>query len=349
MRKGEPKIALLHDELVRRGGAEVVFEELIEIFPQADVYALYAGTPRMTINSREYRIKTSFLQRWPRWFRRHPSRLLPLLPQAAEQFDLSHYDIVLSSSSGFAKAIVTRSNIPHICYCHTPTRYLWDDTQAAIARRPRGTRIIGRLLLHYLRLADFAAAQRVDHFIANSQYTAQRISSYYRRGSQVIYPPIDTRFYFPDAKQPRKYFLCVGRPSPSKYFDHAVAVCKKLHLPLVIVAGKSSPEELRQHYRSARALLQPGMEDFGMAAAEALACGTPVIAFGGGGVREIVQDGRHGILYPNQSPEGLAEGLRQFLLIEDKFRPEQLQQQVLRFSKERFAQEIRQAGANALH
>lgn len=345
---GEPRIALIHDELIRRGGAEIVFEELVHIFPEADVYTLYAGTPVMTIDGQRHKIRTSFLQKWPIWFRRHPRRLLLFLLQAAEQFDFSQYDVVFSSASGFAKGIITRSNVPHICYCHSPTRYLWDSTHDVIAARPRGTRLVGRMLLHYLRLADFAAAARVDHFIANSHYTQQRISKYYRRESKVIFPPIDTGFYFPDLKQEKKYFLCVGRLSPSKYFEQAIAVCKKLHMPIVMVTGKSSPEELRQHYRQARALLQPGVEDFGMAAAEALACGTPVVALGQGGVREIVTDGQHGILYPSQNPEALAEGLRQFLLLENQFSPERLQQQAMQFSKQRFASEINKAVAKAL-
>src|SRR3989344_1139286 len=178
MSLGDLKVALVHDELTRRGGAEIVLEELVRIFPQADLYALYAGEPKMIVDGRTYHVRTSFLQRFPLWWRRHPSRLLPLLPQAAEQFDLSTYDLVLSSASAFAKAVVTRVSVPHLCYCHTPTRYLWSDAHAALERQPAWARWPARVGMHYLRLADFAAAQRVGVYLANSGFTQARIKSY---------------------------------------------------------------------------------------------------------------------------------------------------------------------------
>lgn len=361
MQLGDAKIVLVHDELVRRGGAEIVFEEMARIFPQADIYALYAGRPQMTINGITRPIHTSFLQKLPRWLLTHPSRILPLLPYAAEELDLSHYDVVISSASGFAKAIVTRSNIPHICYCHTPTRYLWDATHEITARLTTAASWPARAVLHYLRLVDFASAQRVDHFIANSQYTAQRITAYYRRPSTVIYPPIDTAFFTPGLATHRlpaaeRPFLIVGRLSESKHFEQAIAVCKKLGFPLVVVGqgadlprlkrfagkqtiftGRISAEELRRYLREARALLQPTREDFGMAAAEALACGTPVIALDEGGVKEIITGPEYGILYNNPRAEGLAEAMRRFLLVEHTFGPVQLQKHASRFSAQRFS------------
>lgn len=334
MFKGELKIALVHDELIRRGGAEVVFEELTRIFPQADLFALYAGRPVLELDGEHKPIQTSFLQKFPLWFRRHPSRVLPFLLPAAEQFDFSQYDVVLSSASGFAKAIVTRSNVPHICYCHTPTRYLWEV---------RKNNILAKLILHYLRMVDYAAAQRVDYWLANSHYTKQRIKKYYGRDSEVIYPPIRTDFFTPGAKT-KKYFLVVGRKSPSKNFDQAIFVCKKLSLPLQIVgsggSGYVSDEELRKHYQSARALLIPGVEDFGMTAVEALACGTPVIAQNAGGVREIVRNFRHGILYDGTGAEALAEGIRRFLEREQSFRPQALVQYTQQFSSAIFHTKI---------
>ncbi|MDZ4225341.1 MAG: glycosyltransferase, partial [Candidatus Andersenbacteria bacterium] len=334
------KVALVHDELTRRGGAEIVLEELAMIFPQADIYALYAGRPMMSINGRKRSVHTSFLQHWPLWWRRHPKRVLPLLPYAAEQLDLSGYDVVISSASGFVKGIITRADIPHVCYCHTPTRYLWEDAGAATRRAPVWQRWPGRILQHYLRLADFAAAQRVDYFIANSRWTKQRINTYYRREAKVIYPPIDTSFFTPAYEsvsgRRKKYFLCVGRLTPSKNFDQAIAVGEKLRLPLVIAgsgyderrlrklagpyttfAGRVDREELRDLYRNARALLQPGAEDFGMAAAEAAACGTPVVAYGVGGIREIAGK-QTAQLYAQPTVEALAEAIRKFIVRENK-------------------------------
>lgn len=359
-----PKIALVHDELVRRGGAERVFEEIIRIFPQSDIYALYSSnTPRLTVDDVTYPIHTTFLQKLPLWFRKHPGRMLPLLPYAVEQLDLSNYDLVISSASGFAKGAITRSSIPHISYIHTPTRYLWDDYKTVRKGRSKITTAGLTVFQHYLRLADYSAAQRPDALLANSHYTAQRINTYYRRQSTVIYPPVDTAFFTP--KQDERLwssqdpFLLVGRLTPTKYFEQAVAVCEKLHLPLVVIGtgqhlqrlravagnhttfvGNASSEQLRTWYRRSRALIQPGTEDFGIAAVEALACGTPVIAYGSGGVREIVQHRKHGYLYNDQRSEALAEAIRQFIPIESTFTPQALQRQALKFSRIRFRTEL---------
>lgn len=372
MPKGDLKVALLHDELIRRGGAELVFEELVRLFPHADIYALYAGRPKISVDGKQRTIRTTFLQNFPSWFRRHPSRLLPLLPYAAEQIDLSPYDIVISSASGFIKGIVTRANVPHLCYCHTPTRYLWEPPHRTAwwpARWPASA------LLHYLRLVDFSSAQRVDTFIANSTYTQERVLSYYRRDSTVVYPPIDTVFYHPapiwqrfggNAKK-KAPFLVVGRLTPAKYFDQAVVACEKLQQPLLVVgvgpqrsrlqrlAGKHtqfigtiSRHHLRHLYRSARAVLQPGIEDFGMVAAEAQACGTPVIAYGVGGVREIVVPGESGYFYKHQRIESLAEALRQFVTSDPRIRIEQCQRQALRFATTRFHDGIKKIAAEAV-
>lgn len=331
----------------------MVFEELIRLFPSADIFALYTGTPRVTIGDVKYKIQTSWLQNLPIWARRHPGRMLPFLAQAAEQFDFSDYDLVISSASGFAKGVITRSNVPHICYCHTPTRYLWDSTFDATKRAPTFSRWPLKAILHYLRLMDYAAAQRVDTFIANSEYTAERIATYYRRDSKVIYPPINTAFFTPGPiKTKDAPFITVSRLTPSKHLEQAISVCDKLNLPLTIIGtgqqmcelkkiagpkttftGKVSQQELRHHYRTARALLQPGVEDFGMATAEALACGTPVIAYNRGGVKEIVSNYEHGYLYNEQRSEALAEAIRRFITFEDQIETHTLQKQAMRFSE----------------
>lgn len=365
MSQGEPKIALVHDELIRRGGAEVAFEEMLQIFPQADVFALYAGGSQLTLPDGSVRpIRTSFVQSFPRWMRRHPKYVLPLLPYAAEQFDFSQYDLVLSSASGFAKAVVTRANVPHVCYCHTPTRYLWESRTAHSARHVANP--AAALLLHYLRIADFAAAQRVDVWLANSKYTQQRIQKYYRRPSTVVYPPIRTGFFVPGHRV-RTHFLAVGRLSPSKRLADAIAVCEKLRLPLTIVGvgsdyprlrrlagryttfvGYASDVTLRELYRTARAVLQPGVEDFGMTSAEALACGTPVVAQAAGGVREIVTNRQHGILYSGYGTEALAEGIRQFLEWEPRRNIEVLQRRAMEFSSARFRDQLKNSLAEIL-
>ena len=211
-------------------------------------------------------------------------------------------------------------------------------------------------------MLDFTFAQRPDAYIANSQYTKHKIKTYYRKDSVVVYPPIDTHFYTPSfakASDGKPYFLCVGRLTPDKKFDHAILVAEKLGLKLIIAgtgrdknrlekmagkhthfAGAVPKEKLRELYRNARALIQPGIEDFGMTAAEALACGTPVIAYGAGGITEIARNGVHGILYPEQLPETLAEALRTFIAKEKTFSASRLQQHALQFSVDRFREGV---------
>ena len=352
-------VAIVHDEFTRRGGAEIVVEELIRLLPQAMIFALYAGTPTIIVDGQTKPINCSFLQKLPLWFRRHPSRVLPLLPHAVEQFDLAEFDLVISSASGLCKGVITRVDVPHLSYCHTPTRYLWDSTHEAIGLAWPGTRWLARLVFHYLRIVDFAAAQRVDQFIANSKFTQQRIATYYGRKSEVIYPPIDTTFFTPSSEENKyqlkrhdRYFLCVGRCSASKKFDQVIKVMNKLNYPLIVIgrgreqkkwrqmAGNKTRfinqvnrEKLRKYYRQATALVQPGIEDFGMATAESLACGTPVIALGEGGVGEIVRHGETGVLYEDQSEEALAEAVRKFKQLEKKFSRGRLQNSVLHFSR----------------
>ena len=396
MGESELRVAFVHDELTRRGGAEEVLAALLRLYPTADVYALYASKKDLRIGSPARRVQTTFLQRWPRWFRRHPARLLPWLPYAAEQLDLSDYDVVVSSASGFAKGVVTRAHVAHVCYCHTPTRYLWEDHIAVLSRVRWWRRGISKWLLHRLRLLDFAAAQRVDMWLANSEYTRARITKYYRQESQVVYPPIDTDFYTPAprgvqglAREPRGvrgktsaqptpvteigqtipsgYFLCVGRLTPAKRFAEAIEVCTKLELPLVVVGtgrerkrleqiagptvtfvGRVPRERLRELYRGARALLQPGVEDFGMAAAEAHACGTPVVALGIGGVREVVRHGVSGYLYTQTGEEGLDGALREFMAHEGSYDAAAAREQGERFAVDAFAQSVRSAVASAV-
>ncbi len=364
-------MALVHDELTRRGGAEVVLEEMVRVFPQADVFTLYAGTPKMVVGGQEIDINTSFLQKFPLWFKRHPGRVLMFLPHAAEQFDLSEYDLVVSSASSFAKSVVTRINVPHICYCHTPTRYLWNSTHEIIKKASFYKRPLLRVLLHCLRLSDYAAAQRVDYFLANSQYTKHRIYKYYRRFSEVVYPPIDTSFFYPCPgdykKDSRGYFLVVGRLSSAKNFDQAIRVCDKLGFRLAVVGsgpeerrlrkiagghvffkGSVNNEELRKYYRNAWALLQPGEEDFGMAAAEALGCGTPIIGYGRGGAKEIVEDGVTGVLYNEPREEMLADAIRWYISKKKFFDLKKARASVLKYSRENFAESLKKCAQTAL-
>ncbi len=307
------------------------------------------------------------MQRFPRaqrWYRKY----LPFYPLAVEQFDVSGYDVILSSSHAAAKGVLVRSDQLPICYCHTPVRYAWDLThrylkQGGLMRGLKGS--FARAILHYIRLWDVAAANRVDHFVANSHYTARRIWRAYRREATVIYPPVDVeRFRVREKKE--DFFLFVSRLVPYKKADLVVAAFTRLGLPLVVVGDGPQFEEYRQlagknvkllGYQDdaavanllakARALVFAAEEDFGIVPVEAQACGTPVITYGKGGVCETVvaADGTNwddatGLFFPEQTPAALAAAVRQFISWEGRFRLKVLRANAERFGQERFKREI---------
>jgi glycosyltransferase involved in cell wall biosynthesis len=283
----------------------------------------FPGSVSPALESRP--IRTSFLQRAP-GLRRHYRRYLPLFPTAIEELDLGAFDTVISSSHCVAKGVIPRPDAFHLCYCHTPMRYAWD--QAPIYFPPGGWLSPLRSgVLSYLRTWDAGASPRVDLFVANSHFVAQRIRRYYGREAQVVPPPVDVDFFTPGETEPeRGYCLAVSALAPYKKMDLAIAACRRLGVELRIVGdgpererlgsqagdgvrflGRVGGEALRELYRGALAFVQPGVEDFGIAAVEALACGTPVVALGRGGVRDIAEDETHGVLYADE--DGLAAAI----------------------------------------
>lgn len=332
----QKRVAIVHDFLLYPGGAEKVLVEIMALFPHAPIFTLLydkEGISPLAEHFRGRRIHTSFLQRLPRWLHRHTKWLAPLLPTAPEVFDLRDYDVVISSSGAWSKGIVTRVSTVHVAYVHSPMRFVWDENiryaQQRTGRREPG--ILLRWLLSYLRVWDFEAAQRPDVLLANSQYTAQRIAKFYRRDARVVYPPV--RITEPEgAVTTGEYFLTVARLSEYKNVTMIVDVCTRLELPLVVIGtgrllrtlcrragrtvrvlGYQDDATLARFYREARALIFGGEEDFGLVMAEALAHGTPVIAYGRGGAQEIVQPGVTGELFYAQTPEVMADGIRRFL------------------------------------
>lgn len=358
------KIALVHDALHTWGGAERVLAALCDAFPRAPLYTL-TFDPKVAA-ALKTRVTGSFLQRLPAGLR-HQWWTLPFRSIAPETFDLSEYDVVLTSSSAFAKGIVTRPSTLHICYCHTPTRFLWHDAPTLALTYPPGTvrRGLSLLTLHALRLWDHAAARRVDHFIANSAATRSRIRKYYGRDATVIYPPVDlSRFAtmgepLPD-QQARSYFLFVGRLSPYKRADLVIETFNKLQLPLIVAgAGREysrlarlagatvslrgfvGDADLPSLYRGARAVIFPSDDDLGLVPLEALASGTPVIALRRGGATETITEGVTGEFFDEPVEELLADGVRRFLDKEGMVKPDALRAQAYRFSAARFRAEIR--------
>lgn len=330
------RIALIHDYLNQYGGAERVLEAFSEIWPEAPIYTLVYEPKLVHGAFQNKEIHTSFLQKFP-FARRHHRPFLFLMPMAVEHFDLSKYDVVISDSASYAKGVITKPCTLHICYCHTPTRYLWDDCHKyteEFSYSPLIKKIIP-LFLNYLRLWDEAAALRVDKFIANSRYVARRIRKYYAREAEVIYPPVETKFSLPLSPEGRginsDYFLMVSRFLSYKKIDLAIEAFNQLGSPLIIVGdgrerknlekiaksnirftGAVSDEKLKEYYLNCRAFIFPQEEDFGITAVEAMACGKPVIAFRAGGALETVEDGRTGLFFDEQTPESLMMTVKQF-------------------------------------
>jgi glycosyltransferase involved in cell wall biosynthesis len=324
------RVALVHDWLTGMRGGERVLETLCGMFPQADVFTLLhaRGSVSPVIERRVKR--TSIVQRLPAASRLY-RHYLPAFPFAIEQFDLDGYDLVLSSSHCAAKAVVPAGRATHLCYCHSPMRYAWDQFEAYFGEERVG-RVPMLLLRRYMRrLArwDAETSARVTRFVANSRYVAGRIARYYGRLARVVHPPVDTEFFTPEGRLTDNYLLVVSALVPYKRLDLAIAAAEAAGVPLKVVGrgpelarlrrmasrdteflGALSNEEIRTLYRGAMALLMPGEEDFGMVPVEAQACGCPVVALGRGGALETVQDGTTGVLVGEPSVTGFIEGIQ---------------------------------------
>lgn len=347
------KIVIVHDWLVRPGGAERVLERLLVIFPGADLYTLFR-IPGSVPDSIESRLKgVSFIQGLP-GLERHYGRYLPLFPKAVESLPLSGYDLVVSSSYCVAKGAVTAENSRHLCYCHTPMRYVWHQQKHYERQLGPMERLWLKTAAKRLRLWDVRTSSRPDLFLANSGSVSGRIREYYHRESAVVHPPIDTDFYKPaDHDERGDYYLSVGALVPYRNLGTAVAAftrtgrrllvagdgpemarLRKMAGPTVELLGWQGREGLLRLYRGCRALISPGEEDFGMAAAEAQACGRPVVALGRGGAEETVVNGRTGILYHEDSVDDLIGAVESFERL--NFDPGQARSNAERFSTVRF-------------
>ncbi|HWQ53427.1 MAG TPA: glycosyltransferase [Bryobacteraceae bacterium] len=341
-----------------RGGEQVV-EAICRLVPNADVFTMFYDPNRVSPLIRSRVVKASFLNP----LRRHYRSLLPLFPMALESLDLRGYDLVISSESGPAKGVLTSSTTRHVCYCHSPMRYLWELYPAYLHdwTRPAWKRGLMAALAWPLRVWDFAAAARVDEFLANSRNVQRRIWKTYRRESQVIYPPVavESCYWKPAAE----YYLIVAELVAYKRVFDAVRFFSRTGRRLKIVGegpeyaflkrhagasvefcGKVSSEELRALYSRCRALLMPGEEDFGMVAVEAMASGKAVIALGRGGVLESVPAGdvHGGVFYEDPGEAGLEEAVNRFEELESFVLPAKLQSWAARFSEARFREEMRQ-------
>ena len=325
------RVALVHYWLTGYRGGERVLAALAALFPKADIYThIYAPKALPKDFLAGHKINTSYINRLPFAHKNHQA-YVPFMPAACASFDLRGYDLVISSEAGPAKGVITDPDCLHLCYCHSPMRYLWDQRQIYYAQANWPTRFAMHGFGQRLRNWDTISAARVDHFIANSHFVAKRIAKTYRRQAQVIYPPLDLELFHPSKITQRKGYLFVGQLEAYKRPDLALAACAALDLPLTIVgtgrmykslqkqAGpkvrfldKLTPAQLRQEYCKAKALLFPGVEDLGLTALEAQACATPVIAFGKGGQVETILNAKTGVLFAEQSLNALRDALTQF-------------------------------------
>ncbi len=356
LRERFPRVAVVHDWLTIPGGSEQVVLELLEMFPQAELFTSVYDPSPWPPQITERTVHSSFLNRIPGAVRHYP-KLLPLMNRAFRSFDLSSFDLVLSSSHACAKNVRTPSGALHICYCHTPMRYAWEEGFLAGEDIGRATRLLLPPLLAWLRRQDLAGARGPDVFVANSRHVADRIKRSYGRSAEIVHPPVDVDHFLGLPRQPGESYLAFGRVVPYKRVDLAVAACARLGRALNVAGdgraldavriaagedtkflGKVSEDERDRLLGGARALLFPGEEDFGIVPVEAQAAGVPVIAYGVGGAAESVLDGRTGVLFAEQTLDGLTAAIERFekLDLDEKA----VRENARRFGRERFRAEM---------
>ncbi|MBU1151841.1 glycosyltransferase [Patescibacteria group bacterium] len=354
----EAKIALVFDWMTTPGGAEKVNLVLHEMFPKAPIFtSIY--NPQTLKGFENAGINTSFIQKMPFAKKKH-QLYLGMMPYAYELFDLSEFDIVISSSHSCAKGIITKPNTMHVCYCHSPMRYAWDNWHSYIREYKMNPiiKFFAKRHLHKIRLWDRLSADRVDHYIANSSLTKKRIGKYYGKNSKVIHPMVEMKNFETDKKS-KGYFLAVGRLIPYKKFDLIVKAFNELKLPIKIAGtgimeedlkamandnidflGYVSDEKLQELYSECEALIFPQVEDFGIIPLEAMASGKPVIAYKEGGALDTIIENKTGIFFTEQNSNNLKKAVQEYLDNKQKFSKQEIIEHAKEFDTETFQKNL---------
>lgn len=357
------KVALLHYWLLGMRGGERVLESLCKLYPDADIFTHVYNPEEISETIRSHKVHTTFISKLPKakkWYQNY----LPLMPLALNQLDLSSYDLVISSESGPVKGVVTRPDAAHICYCHSPMRYVWDMYHEYTRKMSLPKRLLFAPMMQFMRIWDASTANDPDVIVANSNFVAKRIRKCWGREALVVHPPVAVDEFEPLPRTERKkYYLLFGELVPYKRADLAVRAfsrpgvgssrklvvigqgqdlekLKKTAGPNVSFLGRQPFSVVKHHLSSCQALIFPGLEDFGIIPVEALASGTPVIAYGRGGVLDTVKDGVSGIFFHNQTEEDLLEAVCRFEEKENNFDPGTLALEAKQFAEKNFARQM---------
>jgi glycosyltransferase involved in cell wall biosynthesis len=355
------KTAVVHYWLVNMRGGEKMLEALLELYPEADIFTHVYNPKAVSPAIRAHRVFTSSVNRLP-LSKRLYQLYMPLMPRALMEFNLRDYDLVISSEAGPAKGIVPNPDAYHLCYCHSPMRYLWDLYHEYSGNANFLVRFFMKRIIPSLRIWDICSANLVDRFVTNSHYVAKRIKRVYRRDAEVVYGPVSVEKYIRNRRTPEDFYLFFGQITAYKRLDIALEACVKLGRRLLVAGsgaskkdkakyeksglvefrGRVSDEEAASLFSRARALLYPGIEDLGLIPIEANAAGCPVIAFREGGVLDTVREGLTGIFFDKQSPDSLMEAIGCFEEREEKFLAREIfTAQVEQFSREAFKNRIK--------
>ncbi|MBN2571335.1 MAG: glycosyltransferase family 4 protein [Ignavibacteriales bacterium] len=355
------KVAIMHEWFVNYAGSEKVVESLNNIYTNADIFSIvdFLDKEDRQIILKGKKVNTTSIQNYP-FAKRSFRNYLSFFPQAIEQLDFTKYDLILSSSHAFAKGIITNADQLHICYCHTPMRYAWDLYHQYLHNVSFLKKHIIKKVLHKIRMWDFINSSRVDYFIANSSHVAKRINKIYRRDAEVIHPPVDVD-RFPCKTKKENYYLAASRFVPYKKMDVIIEAFNQMPDKKLVVIGDGQDykkaksiakkniellgyvkhQDLYKYMKNAKAFVFAAEEDFGIVVVEAQACGTPVIAFGIGGVCDSVVDKKTGLLFYEQTSDSIIEAILSFEKIEDKFHPEKISKHAQKFSRTNFERKIK--------